>query len=151
MCAVRVALMCAVFDACGTSWVVGFLNGQKNREKILLEKEGSGCKVLLANDKSDDLSRMYRLFNRLPKGLEPMAEIIKDHITEVGRVQAREGWAGRGGGGDVFGEGTGGLVCCLLAIIIALLYNSLFLSLIGCTVRRSPFHRLMGYRFRRVD
>lgn len=53
------------------------------REKILLEKEGSGCKVLLANDKSDDLSRMYRLFNRLPKGLEPMAEIIKDHITEV--------------------------------------------------------------------
>ncbi|CAN0578985.1 unnamed protein product, partial [Ectocarpus sp. 12 AP-2014] len=61
------------------------------REKILLEKEGSGCKVLLANDKSDDLSRMYRLFNRLPKGLEPMAEIIKDHITEVRRfrVQAR--------------------------------------------------------------
>eukprot|EP00752_Nemacystus_decipiens_P005718 g5175.t1 len=54
------------------------------REKILLEKEGSGCKVLLANDKSDDLSRMYRLFNRLPKGLEPMAEIIKDHITEMG-------------------------------------------------------------------
>lgn len=54
-----------------------------DREKILLEKEGSGCKVLLANDKSDDLSRMYRLFSRLPKGLEPMADIIKDHITEV--------------------------------------------------------------------
>ncbi|CAN0082471.1 unnamed protein product, partial [Ectocarpus sp. 6 AP-2014] len=53
------------------------------REKILLEKEGSGCKVLLANDKSDDLSRTYRLFNRLPQGLEPMAEIIKDHITEM--------------------------------------------------------------------
>lgn len=62
------------------------LDGKKkneNREKILLEKEGSGCKVLLANDKSDDLSRMYRLFSRLPRGLEPMAEIIKDHITEV--------------------------------------------------------------------
>ena len=53
------------------------------REKILLEKEGSGCRVLLANDKSDDLSRMYRLFSRLPKGLEPMAEIIRDHITEA--------------------------------------------------------------------
>lgn len=39
--------------------------------------------MLLANDKSDDLSRMYRLFSRLPRGLEPMAEIIKDHITEV--------------------------------------------------------------------
>lgn len=57
------------------------------REKILLEKEGSGCKVLLANDKSDDLSRMYRLFSRLPKGLEPMAEIIKDHITEVRNIE----------------------------------------------------------------
>lgn len=61
------------------------------REKILLEKEGSGCKVLLANDKSDDLSRMYRLFNRLPKGLEPMAEIIKDHITEVLGIDANHG------------------------------------------------------------
>jgi len=28
----------------------------------LLEKEGSGCRVLLANDKSDDLKRMFRLF-----------------------------------------------------------------------------------------
>lgn len=68
------------------------------REKILLEKEGSGCKVLLANDKSDDLSRMYRLFNRLPKGLEPMAEIIKDHITEVKKARRRcsltSGWSG---------------------------------------------------------
>lgn len=64
----------------------------EKREKILLEKEGSGCKVLLANDKSDDLSRMYRLFNRLPKGLEPMAEIIKDHITEMGNeiIKRRE-------------------------------------------------------------
>lgn len=61
------------------------------REKILLEKEGSGCKVLLANDKSDDLSRMYRLFSRLPKGLEPMAEIIKDHITEVRGKRQKDG------------------------------------------------------------
>ncbi|CAM9332740.1 unnamed protein product, partial [Choristocarpus tenellus] len=47
----------------------------------LLEKEGSGCKVLLANDKLEDLSRMYRLFSRLPRGLELMADIVKDHIT----------------------------------------------------------------------
>ena len=57
--------------------------------------------MLLANDKSDDLSRMYRLFNRLPKGLEPMAEIIKDHITEVSRETG-----GRGGGGGL-GRGEG--------------------------------------------
>ena len=29
------------------------------RETVLLEKEGSGCRALLANDKAADLSRMY--------------------------------------------------------------------------------------------
>ena len=32
----------------------------EKREMALLEKEGSGCRVLLANDKHDDLARMYR-------------------------------------------------------------------------------------------
>lgn len=27
---------------------------------------------------------MYRLFNRLPKGLEPMAEIFRKHVEEEG-------------------------------------------------------------------
>ncbi|CAM9718096.1 unnamed protein product [Chrysoparadoxa australica] len=56
----------------------------ENHEQELLEKEGSGCKVLLANDKSEDLSRMYRLFHRLANGLEPMAEIVRSHISEMG-------------------------------------------------------------------
>ncbi|CAN0456626.1 unnamed protein product, partial [Discosporangium mesarthrocarpum] len=48
---------------------------------------------LLANDKAEDLSRMYRLFSRLQKGLEPMADIVKDHITEMGNevIKRREG------------------------------------------------------------
>ncbi|CBJ29134.1 conserved unknown protein [Ectocarpus siliculosus] len=74
----------------------------EKREKILLEKAGSGCKVLLANDKSDDLSRTYRLFNRLPKGLEPMAEIIKDHITEMrNEIIKRPGAKIEGGEKDI--------------------------------------------------
>ena len=36
------------------------------RETVLLEKEGSGCRALLANDRKADLARMYRLFGRVP-------------------------------------------------------------------------------------
>lgn len=43
----------------------------------LLENEYSGCHVLLTNDKKDNLSRMYRLFCRIPQGLEPFANIFK--------------------------------------------------------------------------
>ena len=52
--------------------------------KQLLEKEGSGCKVLLANDKSEDLQRMFKLFGRLENGLAPMAEIVKHYISSMG-------------------------------------------------------------------
>lgn len=31
-----------------------------------------------------DLARMYRMFNRLPKGLEPMADIFCKHVEEEG-------------------------------------------------------------------
>lgn len=50
----------------------------------LLEKEGSGCRVLLANDKSEDLQRMFNLFSRLESGLQPMATIVENFITSMG-------------------------------------------------------------------
>jgi len=53
-------------------------------ESQLLEKEHSGCHALLRDDKVDDLSRMYRLFCRIPKGLEPVAQIFKQHVTGEG-------------------------------------------------------------------
>merc|ERR1712038_2068841 len=53
-------------------------------ETALLEKEGSGCKVLLANDKSEDLQRMFKLFGRLENGLAPMAEIVQAYISSMG-------------------------------------------------------------------
>jgi len=53
-------------------------------ETVLLEKENSGCKVLLANDKSEDLGRMFRLFSRLEKGLPPVAAIVQEFVTEIG-------------------------------------------------------------------
>mmetsp|Transcript_22277 Transcript_22277/g.46834 ORF Transcript_22277/g.46834 Transcript_22277/m.46834 type:complete len:742 (-) Transcript_22277:219-2444(-) len=52
----------------------------------LLEKEGSGCRVLLANDKSEDLQRMFHLFSRLDNGLQPMASIVESFITSMGNA-----------------------------------------------------------------
>jgi len=52
----------------------------------LLEKEGSGCSVLLANDKTSDLQRMFKLFSRLDSGLQPMANIVEKFITSQGNA-----------------------------------------------------------------
>jgi len=63
-------------------------------EMVLLEKETSGCRALLQNDKSEDLQRMFRLFSRLENGLNPMASIVQSFISAMGddiinRRQAR--------------------------------------------------------------
>ncbi len=52
-------------------------------EMTLLEREGSGCRALLANERNEDLARLYRLFSSIPDRLQPVAEIVKKHI-EVG-------------------------------------------------------------------
>lgn len=61
-------------------------------EMDLLEKESSGCRALLQNDKSEDLQRMFRLFHRLENGLKPMANIVEAFIRDMGMeiVQRRE-------------------------------------------------------------
>lgn len=51
--------------------------------RVILEKEGSGCIALLQNDKSEDLSRMYRLFSKVPNGLAPMAALVRQHIEAM--------------------------------------------------------------------
>ena len=52
-----------------------------NHATQLLEKDSSGCAMLLRDDKKEDLSRMFRLFSRLGnEGLEPIAKIFKKHI-----------------------------------------------------------------------
>lgn len=56
----------------------------EKHERKLLDKENSGCKFLLQNDKSEDLSRMFRLFQRVPEGLPPIAALVKAHIEAMG-------------------------------------------------------------------
>ncbi|MFS8006767.1 putative cullin repeat-like-containing domain superfamily [Helianthus anomalus] len=43
----------------------------------LLEKEHSGCRTLLQDDKVEDLTKMFRLFSKIPKGLDPVANMFK--------------------------------------------------------------------------
>ncbi|KAI3517969.1 hypothetical protein L1887_06241 [Cichorium endivia] len=50
----------------------------------LLKKEHSGCHALLRDDKVDDLSRMYRLFSKIPHGLDPVSNIFKQHVVAEG-------------------------------------------------------------------
>ncbi|VFQ68633.1 unnamed protein product [Cuscuta campestris] len=56
----------------------------------LLEKEHSGCRALLRDDKREDLSRMYRLFQKIPKGLDLVANMFKEHVTAEGLVLVRQ-------------------------------------------------------------
>ncbi|PIA44551.1 hypothetical protein AQUCO_01700270v1 [Aquilegia coerulea] len=56
----------------------------------LLEKEHSGCHALLRDDKVEDLSRMYRLFCRIPRGLDPVSTIFKQHVTAEGTALVKQ-------------------------------------------------------------
>eukprot|EP01012_Entosiphon_sulcatum_P037927 TRINITY_DN4889_c0_g1_i1.p1 TRINITY_DN4889_c0_g1~~TRINITY_DN4889_c0_g1_i1.p1 ORF type:complete len:769 (-),score=186.60 TRINITY_DN4889_c0_g1_i1:539-2845(-) len=53
-------------------------------QKVLVEMENSGIVALLRDQKLEDLARAYRLFSRIPKGLEPIAVIIKEFCTDEG-------------------------------------------------------------------
>ncbi|KMZ58707.1 putative Cullin-1 [Zostera marina] len=56
----------------------------------LLEKEHSGCRALLQDDKVDDLSRMYRLFSKVTHGLDPVSQIFKQHVTTEGTALVKQ-------------------------------------------------------------
>nr|CAD1828427.1 unnamed protein product [Ananas comosus var. bracteatus] len=67
------------------------------RKKKLLEIEHSGCHALLQDDKVDDLSRMYRLFSKINRGLDPIAQIFKQvaqifkqHVTAEGTALVKQ-------------------------------------------------------------
>ncbi|KAJ3673348.1 hypothetical protein LUZ60_006722 [Juncus effusus] len=56
----------------------------------LLEKEHSGCYALLRDDKTEDLSRMYRLFSKITKGLDPVSQMFKQHVTSEGTALVKQ-------------------------------------------------------------
>ncbi|KAJ4705264.1 cullin 1 [Melia azedarach] len=54
------------------------------RQNQLLGNEQSGCHALIREEKSDDLSRIFRLYDKIPKGLEAMADIFNQYAVDQG-------------------------------------------------------------------
>lgn len=54
------------------------------RADQILNKENSGCRVLLLDGKTEDLSRMYRLFSKMEDGLSQLSKVFKEHVNEEG-------------------------------------------------------------------
>ncbi|PHT71225.1 putative cullin-like protein 2 [Capsicum annuum] len=50
----------------------------------LREKEYSRCRALLTDDKVEDLSRVFRLSHIIPKGLELVSNMFKQHVIAEG-------------------------------------------------------------------
>lgn len=59
-------------------------------QQKMLSKENSGLVALLENNKQDDLLRLYRLYSRVPNGLAPVGQILKNHIQKEGMELVRE-------------------------------------------------------------
>jgi cullin 1 len=57
-------------------------------DKVLIEKHMETMwgefQHLLQDDKVEDLTRMYNLLSRVPKGLEPLRNILEKHVKQVG-------------------------------------------------------------------
>lgn len=82
----------------------------KTHQTALLEKENTGCLALLQQDKKDDLKRMFELFSRIPKGLDPIAAYFKKHVTDRGMAlvkAAEEAMQSKAPGARSKGDGEG--------------------------------------------
>eukprot|EP01065_Artemidia_motanka_P045746 TRINITY_DN6784_c2_g1_i1.p1 TRINITY_DN6784_c2_g1~~TRINITY_DN6784_c2_g1_i1.p1 ORF type:complete len:797 (+),score=275.93 TRINITY_DN6784_c2_g1_i1:116-2392(+) len=53
--------------------------------KQLLDMEHSGFIALLRDHRLDDISRTYRLFHRIPQGLEFVARLMREYVTSEGK------------------------------------------------------------------
>ncbi|KAF8401516.1 hypothetical protein HHK36_012456 [Tetracentron sinense] len=56
----------------------------------LLENQHSGWHALLRDDKVEDLSTMYRLFSKVTRDLDPVANIFQQHVTAEGTALVKQ-------------------------------------------------------------
>ena len=55
-----------------------------NHASILVNMEGSGCRVLIRDDKIDDLALMFNLFSRVPQVLVEIRRVMQKYVGELG-------------------------------------------------------------------
>ena len=53
--------------------------------KTIVEMENSGVYHMLKNDRHEDLNYMYKLFHRVPSGLQTIAECMSAYLREQGK------------------------------------------------------------------
>ncbi|XP_062016341.1 cullin-1-like [Rosa rugosa] len=113
----------------------------------LLDKEESGCRTLLRDDRVDDLSRMFRLYNKIPQGLDPVAAMFKKHVTNEGTAlvqQAEEATAAASGNKQGGGAGEPGLV--FISKILEL-HDKYMGYVLSCFQNHSLFHKALKEAF----
>ncbi|KAG2697369.1 hypothetical protein I3843_07G101200 [Carya illinoinensis] len=113
-------------------------------EMQLLEKEYSGCRALLRDDKVEDLSRMYRLYHKIPKGLDPVSTIFKQHVTAEGMAlvqQAEDVASSQTANGGV------GMQELVLVRKIIELHDKYVAYVNDCFLNHSLFHKALKEAF----
>ncbi|KAG8045162.1 hypothetical protein GUJ93_ZPchr0008g11468 [Zizania palustris] len=53
-------------------------------EEEIMNNENYGCRVLLCEEKTDDLARMFRLFSVVKDGVLPISRIFQEHVNKEG-------------------------------------------------------------------
>ncbi|KAL3328694.1 hypothetical protein AABB24_036036 [Solanum stoloniferum] len=108
----------------------------------LLEKEHSGCRVLLRDDKVEDLSRMYRLFHKIPKGLEPVSNMFKQHVVAEGMVLVQQAEDTTNSKAESSGSGEQVFVRKLIE-----LHDKYMAYVTNCFANNSLFHKALKEAF----
>lgn len=67
-----------------------------NHMRTIVEMENSGVVHMLKNQKTEDLARMFRLFNRVPEGLKTVVECVSQYLREQGRALVTDEDGGKG-------------------------------------------------------
>lgn len=119
-------------------------------QMTLLEKEHTGCMALLRDDKKDDLKRMFELFSRIPKGLDPIAAFFKQHITERGNAlvkAAEEAMANKGAGGSRKADGEGSSAEQTFMRDVIQLHDDYLAYVMNQFGKHTQFHRALKEAF----
>ncbi|XP_054804609.1 cullin-1-like [Prosopis cineraria] len=116
----------------------------------LLEKENSGCHALLKDDKVEDLSRIYRLYHEITRGLEPVACTFKQHVTHEGTTlvrQAEEEASSRSQNITASNNGSSGAQEQVIVIKFIELHEKYLSFVKGCFMNNTTFHKAMKEAF----